>query len=713
MSNFPHSPIEQTSPHEGAHSHASAATLRIGIDVGGTFTDLIAASTQDGKLTHHKTPSTPRDPSVAIATGICALLRSVSQPAHAVRYIGHGTTVATNMIIEGTGAHTALLTTRGFRDVLEIARQTRPHLYNYRIARAPPVVRRRDRHEVSERLDSAGNVLEALHLDDIDNIAEQLRTDQIEAIAVCFLHSYRDGKHEALAVQRLRALLPDLYISASHEILPEFREFERTSTTALNAYVGPRMRDYSRRLTEQLDAIGITTPSYTMQSNGGLMSPAQVQDLPVRTCLSGPAAGVVSAAHTARAAAAIGTIKTPDLLTFDVGGTSTDVSLVRAGQASTTVEREVAGYPVRTPMVDVHVIGAGGGSIAYIDRAGALKVGPHSAGADPGPVAYAAGGQQVTLTDANVVLGRLSEQTLLAGFMPLDQQRAQAALDAQIARPLDLSRTAAALGIIEIAVAHIARAIRGVTAAHGLDPTTLPLLAYGGAGPLHAVAVAREVQAPSVLIPPEPGTMCARGLLLTDLSRDFVSSVVRPASSEIWNQVQATFATLSRRGTRWLDDENVSSEARELRFVIDTRYAGQSFEIPVPLAQPGSVSVDNFIDAFHTAHAAMYGYAIRTRAAIIVNCRLEARARVATDMRAAARAEQSIAAEPLGVRQVYLDNHRGWQECPVYARATLAPGMQIQGPAVIEEMSATTLLDGDLRAQVDALHNLVVQLPAN
>ncbi|MBV9249418.1 MAG: hydantoinase/oxoprolinase family protein, partial [Acetobacteraceae bacterium] len=459
---------------------------RIGFDVGGTFTDLTLHNTATGALHHFKLPSTPADLSDAIASGIGTLLCQAGVSPSAVGFVGHGTTVATNMVIEHRGVRTGLITTRGFRDVLEIGRQVRPNLYDYTVRTPVPLVPREHRIEMRERLDASGAVLQALDEDAVAAAADALGAQGVQAIAICFLHAYLNDAHERRAAEIVRQRLLGVFVCTSSEVLPEFREFERFSTTVINAYIGPRVDRYLHRLLARLAELGVATQPYTIHSNGGLMPVETVRRFPVRTCLSGPAAGVVGAAIVGREAGF------PNLITFDAGGTSTDVSLVERGQPAFATSRMIAGYPVRMPMVDVHVIGAGGGSLAWLDDAGALKVGPSSAGADPGPVAYGCGGDKPTLTDANIVLHRLDPEVLLGGRMWVDEGAARRAIQEQIASPLGLSLEQAALGIIRIAVANMSRAIRAVSTEKGYDVGGFALFAYGGAGPLHAAAVAAE-----------------------------------------------------------------------------------------------------------------------------------------------------------------------------------------------------------------------------
>lgn len=478
---------------------------RIGIDVGGTFTDFVVQNTTDGTVQYYKLSSTPSDPSEAILAGLSRIVEEFGFPASDVDYIGHGTTVATNMIIEERGAETGLLTTRGFRDVLAIGRQNRPSLYDTSVAKASPLVDRYRRLDVDERLAANGDVILDLDEEQLRAQAERLAQSGVEAVAICFLHSYRNPEHEERALAVVQAAMPDAYISISSKVLPEFREYERTSTTVLNTYVGPKMDRYLSRLSGGIAKIGIPVEPMTIHSNGGVLSLESVRRLPVATCLSGPAAGVVGAATVGVRAGM------PNLVTFDVGGTSTDVALILNGHALFTSGRLVADHPVKLPMVDIHVIGAGGGSIAGVDDASALKVGPRSAGAAPGPAAYDRGGVVPTLTDANIALNRLDPVALLRGRMPINRELALKAIKENVADPLELTVEEAAYGILQVATANMSRAIRAVTTERGYDLDDLTLFAYGGAGPLHATEVARECGIKRVLIPQEPGTMCARG----------------------------------------------------------------------------------------------------------------------------------------------------------------------------------------------------------
>ncbi len=676
--------------------------LRIGVDVGGTFTDLAMVDEATGRIAFHKVPSTPADPSQAIETGVREILARNGRGAAEVAFLGHGTTVATNMVIERRGARTAMVTTKGFRDVIEIARQIRPHLYDYDVQRPAPLAPRRRRIEIAERIAADGQVLVPMDEAAVVAAAEGFAAEGVTSVAICFLNAWRDAGHEKAAKAAIRRVMPDVYLSVSSEVLPEFREFDRFSTTVVNAFVGPRMAHYLDRLLARVRDTGITAEPYTVHSNGGLMSVATAAATPVRTCLSGPAAGVIGAAVVAAQAGF------PDIVTFDAGGTSTDVSVVAGGQSTTTSARDVAGYPVKVPSIGIDVIGAGGGSIAHIDSGGALKVGPRSAGADPGPAAYGRGGTEPTLTDANIVLGRLDQTALLRGTMPIDAEAARRAVREKVAEPLGLTLEQAALGIIRIAVANMGRAIRGVTTERGYAPEHFCLFAFGGAGPIHATEVARECSIPTVLVPREPGTMCARGILLADIALDFVRSEIRPLDDTAWTRAQALFAEMAAEAEAWLAGEGVVPERRATIRAVELRYEGQNFEVRVPLGHelPDLATV---LTSFAVEHARTNGYDIPGRGVELVNCRLTAVGHVPRGMPEPPPSGGSTEAARIGTRQVYFDPRLGWQETPVYAREGLPIGGVLRGPAVIEEMSATSLVFPGQTATLDADGNIILR----
>lgn len=675
-------------------------TYRVGVDVGGTFTDFALISTEGVAPTvaHYKVPSTPGQPAEAIARGLAGLIEDTGIAPEWVEYLDHGTTVATNQLIERKGARTGLITTAGFRDVLEIARQTRPNLYDYSVRRAEPLVPRRWRVGVPERIDATGAVLRPLDHFAVERAARFFIDAGVEAVAICFLHAYRNSAHEVEAAAIVRAAMPPATcVCTSSEVLPEFREFERTSTTCANAFLAPRMSGYLGYFLSHLAALGITVQPYTFHSNGGLMSPETARRFPVRTCLSGPAAGVVGAAAIARAAGY------PNVVTFDVGGTSTDVSLVENGMPSHSLERSVAGYPVKSPTIDVHVIGAGGGSIAWLDAGGALKVGPQSAGATPGPAAYGTGGGEPTLTDANVVLQRLNSSALLGGGLKLTRAAAVSVIDG-LGERIGREQAGTAVGVVQVAVASIARAIRAVSTERGHELGKFALMAYGGAGPALASEVAREVGCTTVIVPVAPGTLCARGILVSDISTDYVRTSACRGDASGWAYCLELFAEMHAEAENWLAHEEVADGSRGYRLTVDGRYVGQGFEVPVLV--DGGESIAELRARFHVAHERQYGYALPEREIELVNCRLQGVGKLGMDVDAAPGLADPA---PPDMREVYFSG-AGWLDTPIYRRETLSAGTVIEGPAVVEELSSTTVaLPGD-QVRVDQWGNLVLAI---
>ena len=680
------------------HRHLTPM-YRIGFDVGGTFTDLTVLDEETGAVRHFKVPSSQDDPSEAIQTGIRHAIEALAIDPDDVGFLGHGTTIATNMVIERKGSPTAVLTTAGFRDVLEIGRQERPHVYDYTRGKSPPLVPREHRYEVRERIDAAGRVLVPLDEESLDTTLGPLERAGIKAVAICFLHSYLDADHEARTAAAVAGRLPDAFLSLSFEVLPEFREYERLSTTVANAYVGPRMSRYLETLVGRLRELGVSAAPHTIHSNGGVMSLDTARRFPVRTCLSGPAAGVIGAAEAARQAGY------PHIVTFDVGGTSTDVSLVRDSTPRFSTRRHVAGFPIGVPMLDVNVIGAGGGSIAAVDDAGALKVGPSSAGAVPGPVAYGLGGTEPTLTDANLVLGRLGARGLAGGSLAIDRDAATRAIADRIARPLAIDTTAAAAGIIRIAVANMARAIRAISTERGHDVAEFALFAYGGAGPLHAAEVARECGLSRVVVPPEAGTACARGILMSDISLDFVRSEIRTLTEATWTSIRHRIAAMIEEADAWLETERVHPERRRFRVVIDARYRGQNHEVRVVLGDRTSCPIDTFRDGFARAHQSEYGYLVPDRDIEIVNCRVQAiGAVVKADIRPLVGD-----GSPQAVEERSVCFEEGWRVTPVYLREAIGADAIVEGPAVIEEMSSTAIVWPGQRGRTDEASNLIIE----
>jgi N-methylhydantoinase A len=611
------------------------------------------------------------------------------------------------MIIERRGVPTGLLTTKGFRDVLEIGRQMRPNLYDYTHRKPDALVPREHRFEITERVGADGEVIAAIDVPELEAAIGELKAANVKAIAICFLHAYRNPIHEKIARDVVERMMPDVYVSVSSEVLPEFREYERLSTTVLNAYSGPKMQAYLDRLSSSVTAMGVKQDPYTIHSNGGLMSIPTVRRFPVRTCLSGPAAGVVGSAVVGNAAGF------RNIITFDVGGTSTDVSMIKDGKPVFTSNRLVADYPIKMPMVDIHVIGAGGGSIAWIDDAGALKVGPHSAGALPGPVAYGRGGEEPTVTDVNVCLHRLNPVALLQGRLPIDAQGARDVIAGKVARPLGLEPDEAAHGILRIVTANMSRAIRSVSTERGYNLSDFALYAYGGAGPLHAAEVAEECGIPTVIIPQEPGTMCARGILLSDVSLDFVRTEIAPATAQTWGRICGFFTEMAHDGNAWLEQESIAPENRLFRRYVEARYEGQNYEIAVEMETVTETELPVFLDKFKAAHIKEYGYAIPGRTVQIVNCRTEAVGRVPkAELKRMDGPQSGVQQAIIDERKVFFGDGAGWVTTPVYARERLPVESRIAGPAIIEEMSSTTVVMPRHSFTVDALGNIIIRIRA-
>jgi N-methylhydantoinase A len=653
----------------------------LGVDVGGTFTDFLLW--EDGRLRIYKRPSTPADPSDGVIAGLDEM---DARPDDLV----HGSTVATNALLERRGARTGLITTRGFKDVLVIGRQARPRIYDLHPTRPEPLVPDDLRLELDERVGSEGEVLRAPSIAAIDDVLDQLCARGIESLAVTLLFSFARPEHERLVADRARAR--GLAVSASHEVLPEYREYERTSTTVVNAYVSPLMGRYLGRLEARARDAGVRRLR-VMQSDGGSMSAEAAARLAVRTVLSGPAGGVAGAFAVAEAAGY------PRAITFDMGGTSTDVALC-PDTIPARDEISVGGLPVRTPVADVHTVGAGGGSLARLDSGGALRVGPESAGADPGPACYGRG-EQPAVSDAQVVLGRLRPERFLGGRMPLYPERARTALGG-LAEAFG-GVEAAAAAVVRVANSNMERAIRVVSVERGHDPRDFTLVAFGGAGPLHACGLAELLRIPRVLIPPFPGVLSALGMVAAPVTRDSFRSwlrVLRP-NTETRDQLRAAIADLRRRATQELAAEGLPVSRLRFELSLAMRYVGQSYEllVPAPAPQPARILAD-----FHAAHERRFGHADASRPVEAVTLRLRA---VSAGARLDLSAPPAAAGNArLGTVEAYFDRPR---RAALYDRDRLRPGDRLRGPAIVTQMDTTTVIPPAWRAEVDSLGNLVLE----
>ena len=631
---------------------------------------------------------------------------ATEDPAAAIAYLGHGTTVATNALITHRGARVGLLTTEGFRDLLEIGRQKRPDLYDIFAEKPQTLVPRPLRFEVPERLLHDGTVEVALDEDAVRAAAEGLRAAGVEAVAICFLYAFVNPAHEQRARAILEKELPEVFLCASHEIAPVFREFERLSTATVNAYLGPIMQRYIHRLTPRLEMLGLPVPPHLTQSNGGVVRFEVAAETPVRAVLSGPSTGVV-------AAQVIGAVAgEADIITFDMGGTSSDVALMAGGQCARTNEAQVHGYPIKAPMLDIHTVGAGGGSIARIDSGGLLKVGPESAGADPGPVCYGRGGEDPTVTDANIALQVLNPTHLLGGRMEVRRDLALSAID-RMAERLGMDTMATAQGIISVVTANMAKAIRVISVQRGHDPRAYALMAFGGAGPLHAVRLAQELGMPRVIIPRTPGTLCAMGLLLTDLRAEFPLTRLMALDAAQLPDISAAVAAVTEEAEGWFAAEEIAAAKRGLTRRVDMRYEGQNYELSIALPD-GPVTNETLIalrDGFTEAHKRLYGFAVEEERIFCVTFRAEAigqveKARLASGALGTEDASRAI----IGARQTWYPETGCFTETTLFARDRLRAGMRFDGPAIVEQMDTTTLIPPGVSARVDTTENLILEL---
>ena len=651
----------------------------IGVDTGGTFTDLIMVG--NGQTITFKLPSTPDDPSRAVLEGVAHLLENTSPET--LCQLFHGSTVATNALLENKGAEVFLLVTSGFKDLLAIGRQNRPRLYALQPHKSLALLDADKTVEVVERVQADGRIETPLSEDELEKVVAELQKREAQSIAICFLHAYANSSHEKLLADNLRQSA--FHVSASHEILPEFREFERASTTVVNAAVAPIMSRYLGRLQAGLGEI----PLRIMQSNGGAIKANTAGNEAVRTILSGPAAGIGGAFASAQAAGI------DKIMTFDMGGTSTDVGLCD-GAIPLTTDTVIAGWPVKVPMVDIHTVGAGGGSIAFADAGGALRVGPQSAGADPGPVCYGKG-DKVTVTDANLYLGRIVPERFLGGRMSLDVQSSCAAVEA-LAAQIGLSGARLAAGILEVAEETMAGALRVVSVEKGYDPREFTLLSFGGAGGLHACALAEKLGMERILIPVFPGLLSAVGLVLADTIRDYSQTVLRTAEIGS-NDLDELFSSLYQQAREDMHAEGVSGEDISFSETMDMRYRGQSFEVNVPRS-------GDFRMTFHDLHERLYGYQDHSREMEIVTLRLRA---TAHGQRPDLTYNGGTTAEPEEEQQVALRSEGGMIRCPVVERNRLGLGNELSGPALVVEETATHFIASGWLAHVDHCGNLLLQ----
>ena len=661
--------------------------IHIAVDIGGTFTDLVAFDETTGRLSQSKSLTTPAE----FSRGVWDCLGKAQLKTKDAASLVHGSTVAINIAIEKTGAKTALVVTAGTKDVYKIGRQNRPDAYNFLFHRPRPLVPRSLTFEADERLLVSGEVYQPLTEQEAARIANAVRESGAQSVAICFLHSYIAPKHEEMLARTLRSMLgSSVYVTASSEIVREYREYERISTTVMNAYIGPKTSAYIGRIQSRLEQEGFQGKFLIMESNGGAMSPAAAKMLPVAMMESGPVGGVLAAAQVGKR------LGYANVISFDMGGTTAKTSLIKDSEISIAQGYHIGGYasghPVAFPVVDIIEIGAGGGSIAWIDEIGALRLGPKSASSNPGPICYGLGGAEPTVTDANVVLGRIGATSFLGGEMPLDAKGAENGMSARIGERLGMTANEVAHGIVQIAVAKMSLAVRGVSVERGYDPRDFAMLATGGAGPPHALAVARDLHIPVVIIPNLPAHFSALGMLMSDIRHDYVRTYYKPLVDSDFGEVTAILTELGVLGSQALEDADVPDNARSEIWWMDLRYVGQEFclQIQVSPEEVAGGDVERIRGRFNEVHDRRFGHASLHEPLELVNLRLTslgARAKITFPPVSVTQGDAKV-----GTRPVILENAAEPVDCPVYRRERLAAGSSISGPCIIEEYASTTVL---------------------
>ena len=714
-------PTDAASGFDKKHSGGAAdergelTNLRLGIDVGGTFTDIVLLG-DDGALLTLKVSSTPEDYSRAIAQGIEEVVGRSGLDQATIAEVSHGTTVATNTIIEMKGPRTALVTTRGFRDVLELGRFRLPRLYDLTWRKPEPLVERRHRYEVDERLNFKGEVLAPLDMQSVDEVCSAIADAELESVAICLLHSYANSAHEQAIAERLRARCPQMSICISSEVLPQMQEYERTSTVVINAYIRPVLERYVRALQDKLVQMGIKAPLLIMQSNGGAMPAEAACETPIYIIESGPAAGVIGALRLSDK------LKEPDVITFDMGGTTAKASIIEDLQLTLTPEYEVgqgmsvahrllkgAGYIVRVPAIDIAEVGAGGGSIAWLDSGGALQVGPRSAGASPGPICYDLGGVEPTMTDANVVLGYLNRKHLLSGSLAIDAAKAEAAIS-QLGKSLGLSTHDAAHGIHAIANSNMMRALRSVSTERGRDPRRFVLFAFGGSGPVHAAGMARSLGMSRVMVPPQAGLFSSLGLLFADVEHHLVRAFFHRMDEIDLDEMNASLNNLNQQAETALGSEGFDSQHRNITAYADIQYVGQNSALTV-LLEEGPISPEMLVplrERFGQEHEKTYGYRSDGERLQVVSLKVIGRG-VSVSPRLPDRISPEAGTGPQEDRRVYFGPGEGWIETPVVTRAALE-GTLSAGPLIVEEYDSTTVVPSGCDVHLDDWGNIIIEV---
>jgi len=693
---------------------------RIAIDIGGTFTDLVALSEKNGEILNIKVLSTPTEPSKAVIKALQEFLETTKNEDISV--IIHATTIATNALLGQLNLDlpkTALITTKGFRDVIEIRRQRRPELYNLFIQKPRTIIPRRLRYQVEERIGPRGEVLTSLNKNQVETLAKQLKRENIRAVAVALLFSYINERHEQEIRKILKKALPEVYISLSSEIAPEYREYERTSTVTINAVLMPIISSYLNILHKRVRKLGIKAPLCIMQSDGGIATKNVVWQKPVSMIESGPAAGVIASAFYGK------NLGIQNVLSFDMGGTTAKAGAIKEASPEIVSEYEVAGkvhsgrivkgsgYPVRYPFIDLAECSAGGGTIAWVDEGKALRVGPVSAGAEPGPACYGIGGKQPTVTDANAVLGRLSPKYLLGGKMKIYPKLAEKAIQRKICEKIQLGLTETAAGIIKIANSAMAKILRVVSLERGHDPRDFVLMCFGGAGPMHGCALAEELKITKIIVPHDPGLFSAHGLLAADYRSNFVKAIMKLIDEINLKTAEAVFQQLELQGAKLLEKQHIPKANMHFIRQMDLRYFGQSYELAISTPGPFTQkALNQAIRSFHEKHNAVYGYAVREEPVELVNVKITA---VGFVHKPKLKGQPLYHEKPtkkalIAKRKVFFDQNNDFIETPIFKRRSLKAGNMINGPAIIEQYDATTVVYRDWMASVDKFGNIALSM---
>jgi len=694
---------------------------RVGVDIGGTFTDIVLLGS-GGSIITKKVSSTPDDYSKGIVTGILELLKELNLSPTAIEGVVHATTVATNAILEGKGAKTALITTEGFRDVLEFRRTRIPELYNLFYEKPPPLVPRRLRFEVEERIGPRGEEKKPLNENTVRDVVDRIKKAGIQSLAICLLHSYANPKHEHRVAEIARDYLPDLYVTSSLDILPEIREYERTSTTVINAYVGPIVKKYLSSLVNRLQSVGISASLQITQSAGGVMTAQSAIEKPAHIIESGPAAGVIAASRVAKL------VGYPNVLTLDMGGTTAKAAMIENGEVTKTSEYEVGaginissqlvkggGYALRLPFIDVSEIGAGGGSIVSIGKGGLLQVGPHSAGAMPGPVCYDLGGEEPTFTDAVVTLGYINPEYLAGGKVRLNAEKGKRVLEAKIAKPLQKSVVETAYGIYTIACATMMRAVKAVSTYRGRDPRDFVLFAFGGNGPVSAVEIAKSLQMKRVVVPPSPGVFSALGLLFSNIEHEFVQTHLRKARYISPEELNSVYAKMEAHARSVMAEEGYTQDQVIIKRYADLRYSGQTYEltISVPEGHIRSSEVVDMLEAFEQEHLRTYGHRATNDPLDLVNLRVVGQIVINSaqtyDPSTAIQTGNYSSTKSPTKRSAYFGPNHGLLNTLVITRRDLAD-QKITGPLIIEEYDATCIIPPGCNSSLDKWGNVVIDM---